>query len=98
MANWNSGHNHFPPDVGVQSGTTSTVAVGANTYADVAVTFPVAFYATPTVVACACGGYGMDVSVMAINASTTGFTCRIYHAASGTSNITANWIAVGTPK
>lgn len=98
MANWNMGHNHFPGDVGVQCGTTGTAAVEKNSYADVAVTFPVAFYTTPAVVACASSGNAMNCEVQAINATATGFTCRMFNHGTWAANLTASWIAVGTPK
>ena len=50
MANWNTGHNHFPADVGVQCGRISSVTVPNGGYKDVGVTFPKAFYAAPIVV------------------------------------------------
>ena len=50
MANWNTGHNHFPADVGVQSGRIAGTTVSHGGYKDVSVTFPKAFYAAPIVV------------------------------------------------
>ena len=50
MANWNTGHNHFPADVGVQCGRIAGTTVSHGGYKDVSVTFPKAFYAAPIVV------------------------------------------------
>lgn len=50
MANWNTGHNHFPADVWVQCGREASKTVSAGKYADYPVTFPKAFYSAPIVV------------------------------------------------
>ena len=47
MANWNTGHNHFPADVGVQCGLIAATNVSSGSYADVSVTFPKAFQSVP---------------------------------------------------
>ena len=50
MANWNTGHNHFPADVGVQCGRIAGTTVSHCSYKDVSVTFPKSFYAATIVV------------------------------------------------
>lgn len=98
MANWNMGHNHFPTDVGVQSGMRAQQSVSANTHLDTAITFPTAFHAAPNVVVCPYLGNFSNCAVGVIATSTTGFTCRIFNPGSGTVNVGFQWIAVGTPK
>ena len=50
MANWNTGHNHFPADVGVQCGRIAGTSVDSGKYVDVPITFPRAFHSAPIVV------------------------------------------------
>lgn len=84
----------------VQCGQTAAVTTRPGQITDLAVTFDRAFTKTPrVVVGLYSGSSGADmgyVSVSAINVSTTGFTCRFFHAA-GTSNRSpnANWAAFG---
>lgn len=83
-----------------QCGRTASVTTRPGNITDLAVTFDRAFTKTPhVIVGLYSGSSGADmgyVSVSAINVSTTGFTCRFFHAA-GTSNRSpnANWAAFG---
>lgn len=103
MANWNTGHNHFPTDVGVQCGRVASVTVSHGGYEDVSVTFPEAFYAAPIVVVSfetesTAGSFGKcSVAVMG-TVTTTGFTARIFNGDSTNRAPRVSWIAVGTPK
>ena len=103
MANWNTGHNHFPADVGVQCGRTAATTVSNGGYVDVSVTFPKAFYAAPVVVVgfeteSTAGSFGRcSVAVMG-TVTTTGFTARIFNGDSTNRAPRVSWIAVGTPK
>lgn len=103
MANWNTGHNHFPADVGVQCGREASKSVNAGEYADYPVTFPKAFHAAPIVVVgfeteSGQGAFG-KCSVAVTGAVTeTGFTARVYNGDTSTRNPRVSWIAVGTPK
>lgn len=75
------------------SATSASVANGAG--ADISVTFPVAFAATPTVVACN-GTNRNDPQLMAItvkSVTTTGFTARVHNTTGGSITISINWIA-----
>lgn len=98
MANWNTGHNHFPADVGVQCGEKAQQSVAANNHLDTEITFPKEFNNTPNVVVCPYLGNFSNCSVGVIATSTTGFTCRIFNPGSSTVNVGFQWIAVGTPK
>jgi hypothetical protein len=103
MANWNTGHNHFPADVGVQCGRVASVTVSHGGYKDVNITFPEAFYAAPIVVVgfeteSTAGAFGKcSVTVMG-TVTTTGFTARIFNGDSTNRAPRVSWIAVGTPK
>lgn len=98
MANWNTGHNHFPADVGVQRGEKAQQSVAANSHLDTAITFPKEFNNTPNVVVCPYLGNFSNCAVGVIATSTTGFTCRIFNPGGSTVNVGFQWIAVGTPK
>nr|DAH56772.1 MAG TPA: H-type lectin domain [Caudoviricetes sp.] len=103
MANWNTGHNHFPADVGVQCGREASKSVSAGAYADYPVTFPRAFYAAPIVVVgleteSAAGAFGKCVVAVTGTVTETGFTARVYNGDTSPRSPRVNWIAVGTPK
>ena len=103
MANWNTGHNHFPADVGVQSGRISSVTVPNGGYKDVGVTFPKAFYAAPIVVVgfeteSTAGAFGKCTVAVTGTVTTTGFTARIFNGDTSNRNPRVSWIAVGTLK
>ncbi|MFJ9961083.1 gp53-like domain-containing protein [Streptomyces avermitilis] len=78
----------------IQRGQTSVPTTTANAWATAAVTFPVPFANTPTVVATASSGIataGANLSVAVFNESTTGCTLNVNR---GTANATfVNWIA-----
>ena len=103
MANWNTGHNHFPADVGVQCGLIAATNVSSGSYADVSVTFPKAFQSVPVVVVgfkseSTAGTFGRCcVSVKGLP-TTTGFTARIFNGDSSGRMPAVTWIAAGTPK
>lgn len=103
MANWNTGHNHFPADVGVQCGRTSSTTVSHGGYADVSVTFPKEFYAAPVVVVgfeteSTAGAFGKCTVAVTGTVTTTGFTARIFNGDTTNRMPRVSWIAVGTPK
>lgn len=103
MANWNTGHNHFPADVGVQCGRISSVTVPNGGYEDVGVTFPKEFYAAPIVVVSfetesTAGSFGKCSVAVTSTVTTTGFTARIFNGDSTNRTPRVSWIAVGTPK
>ena len=103
MANWNTGHNHFPSDVGVQCGRTAATTVSNGGYADVSVTFPKAFYAAPVVVVgfeteSTAGSFGRCSVAVTGTVTTTGFTARIFNGDSTNRTPRVSWIAAGTPK
>ena len=98
MANWNTGHNHFPADVGVQCGMRAQQSVAANSHLDTAVTFPKKYCAAPNVVVCPCLGSFANCAVGVIAVSATGFTCRIFNPGSSAVNVGFQWIAAGTPQ
>ena len=87
-------------DFTTQCGRTAAVTTRPGQITDLAVNFDRAFTKTPhVIVGLYSGSSGADmgyVSVSAINVSTTGFTCRFFHAA-GTTNRSpnANWAAFG---
>jgi hypothetical protein len=82
----------------IQTGTLSSVSVSASSYTDIAVTFTTPMPSTPVVVcslvslstASAIG----SMEVAAINASKTGFTCRIFNDSASTRAPGVSWIAV----
>ena len=83
-----------------QCGRTASVTTRPGQITDLAVTFDRAFTKTPhVIVGLYSGSNGADmgyVSVSAINVSTTGFTCRFFHAAGSTNRSpNANWAAFG---
>ena len=103
MANWNTGHNHFPADVGVQCGRTAATTVSNGGYADVSVTFPKAFYAAPVVVVgleteSTAGAFGKCTVAVTGTVTTTGFTARIFNGDTTNRVPRVSWIAAGTPK
>ena len=103
MANWNTGHNHFPADVGVQSGRIASTTVSANGYEDVSVTFPKAFYSAPIVVVgfeteSGAGAFGKCVVAVTGTVTATGFTARLSNGDTSSRNPRVSWIAAGTPK
>ena len=103
MANWNTGHNHFPADVGVQCGRVASVTVSHGEYEDVSVTFPEAFYAAPIVVVSfetesTAGSFGRCAVAVTGTVTATGFTVRIFNGDSTNRAPRVSWIAVGTPK
>lgn len=98
MANWNTGHNHFPADVGVQCGMKAQQSVAKGSNLDTAITFSKAFHDVPNVVVCPYLGNFSNCAVGVIATSTTGFTCRIFNPSGSTVNVGFQWIAVGTPK
>lgn len=84
----------------VQCGRTSAATTRPGQVTDLSVTFDRAFTKTPhVIVGLYSGSSGADmgyVSVSAINVSTTGFTCRFFHAAgSNNRSPNANWAAFG---
>lgn len=103
MANWNTGHNHFPADVGVQCGRIAATTVSKDGYEDVSVTFPKAFYAAPIVVVgfgteSTAGSFGRCSVAVTGTVTATGFTVRIYNGDTHDRTPRVNWIAAGTPK
>ena len=103
MANWTTGHNHFPADVGVQSGRIAGTTVSHGGYKDVSVTFPKAFYAAPIVVVSfetesTAGSFGRCAVAVTGTVTATGFTARIYNGDTTDRVPRVSWIAVGTPK
>lgn len=103
MANWNTGHNHFPADVGVQSGRIAGTTVSHGGYKDVSVTFPKAFYAAPIVVVSfetesTAGSFGRCAVAVTGAVTATGFTARIYNGDTTDRVPRVSWIAAGTPK
>ena len=83
----------------IQSGNLSSLSANANSYADKAITFPVAFSSVPDIVV---GFYSTTDSVTVGNtavavkdATKTGFTIRLYNASSATRAPGIRWIAVG---
>ncbi|MFT4081196.1 MAG: hypothetical protein QM638_01290 [Nocardioides sp.] len=80
----------------IQSGTSSAASsIAASSYADVAVTFTTAFASTPLVVA---SSKFQWVIASIYSQSATGFTVRLRNLNTSTAqtNVTANWIAVGS--
>ena len=71
MANWNTGHNHFPADVGVQCGMKAQQSVAKGSNLDTAITFPKAFHDVPNVVVCPYLGNFSNCAVGVIATSTT---------------------------
>lgn len=103
MANWNTGHNHFPKDVGVQCGRVTAADIAGGSYRDVSVTFPNAFQTAPVVTVCfetesTAGAFGKCVAAVTGTPTTTGFTMRLYNGDTSTRAPRAVWMAVGTPK
>ena len=103
MANWNTGHNHFPGDVGVQCGEIAATVAPNGSYVDVKVTFPKAFHAAPIVVVgfateSGYGVFGKCVAAVTGTVTATGFTVRIYNGDTTDRKPRVNWIAAGTPK
>lgn len=103
MANWNTGHNHFPADVGVQCGRIAGTTVSHGGYKDVSVTFSKAFYAAPIVVVSfetesTAGSFGRCAVAVTGAVTATGFTARIYNGDTADRVPRVSWIAAGTPK
>lgn len=103
MANWNTGHNHFPADAGVQAGRIASQDIAAGGYTDVSVTFPQAFQAAPIVTVCfetdsGAGAFGGCVAAVYGAPTATGFTARLYNSDSSKRSPRVVWTAVGTPK
>lgn len=87
-------------DFTTQCGRTAAATTRPGNITDVSVTFDRAFTKTPhVIVGLYSGSTGADmgyVSVSAINITTTGFTCRFFHAAGSTNRSpNANWAAFG---
>lgn len=103
MANWNTGHNHFPADVGVQCGREDAADIASGGYRDVSVQFTNEFKTAPVVTVCfetdsSAGAFGKCVAAVFGSPTTTGFTMRLYNGDSSTRKPRIVWMAVGTPK
>ena len=103
MANWNTGHNHFPGDVGVQCGRIAATSVDSDSYADVSVTFPKAFHSAPIVVVgfeteSGAGSFGRCSAAVTGTVTAAGFTVRIFNGDATARVPRVSWIAVGTPQ
>ena len=103
MANWNTGHNHFPADVGVQCGLIAATNVSSGSYADVSVTFPKAFQSVPVVVVgfkseSTAGTFGRCSVAVTGTVTAAGFTVRIFNGDTTARVPRVSWIAVGTPQ
>ena len=103
MANWNTGHNHFPGDVGVQCGRIAGTSVDSSKYVDVPITFPRAFHSAPIVVVgfeteSTAGSFGRCSVAVTGTVTATGFTVRIYNGDTTDRVPRVSWIAAGTPK
>ena len=103
MANWNTGHNHFPADVGVQCGRIAGTSVDSGKYVDVPITFPRAFHSAPIVVVgfeteSSAGSFGRCTAAVTGTVTASGFTVRIFNGDTTTRVPRVSWIAAGTPQ
>lgn len=102
-SSYNYGHLHFPVNVGMQAGQTSSATVNSGATADIQVTFPSPFAEAPVVVVgfsteSAAGGFGRCSCAVVGAPSAEGFTLRIYNGDTSGRAPRVTWIAVGTPK
>ena len=103
MANWNTGHNHFPADVGVQCGRIAGTSVDSSKYVDVPITFPRTFHSAPIVAVgfeteSTAGSFGRCSVAGTGTVTAAGFTVRIFNGDTTARVPRVSWIAVGTPQ
>lgn len=82
----------------IQGGETTIGAVTTKSYVDKPITFPNTYTETPKVVVClnsASTGAGMgNVTVSAINVTTSGFTIRVFNNDTADRSPAVRWIAI----
>lgn len=78
----------------IQSGSTPSTSIAANSYVDIEIVYPEPFSKTPIVIASGRNGYDSHCNVLASQTTKAKTVIRIWNSTSSAQNLSANWVAI----